>query len=93
MTSIHYCIENAFGICKDQFRLLLHPLKCAKEDIRCAIPLITSIFVLHKFLIDERDRTPIEPVKMEEKDEEDVQNNGVEYNDEFETKEILLRHM
>ena len=90
LASIYYCIENAFGICKGRFRLLLHPLECAKENVRCAIPLITSIFVLHNFLIDERDRTLIEPVKIKEKDEEDVQNNGVEYNNEFETREILL---
>jgi len=98
LASIRYCIENAFGICKGRYRLLMRPLECAKEDVSRAIPLITSIFILHNFLIDEKDRTPIEAVETHELDVEDAQNNdgaendGVE-NHEFGTREILLRHI
>jgi DDE superfamily endonuclease len=96
LASIRYCVENAFGICKGRFRLLNRALECAKDDIAKAVYLITAIFILHNFLIDENDNTLIEP---EPDAVDEASNNGGNDDDndlEFggmPTREILLRHM
>jgi hypothetical protein len=102
LASVRYCVENAFGICKGRFRLLNRALECAKEDIVRASYLVTAIFVLHNFLIDERDDTPIDAVDHEAVDDgsNDLVNGGDgDLNGENEntgglpTRNILLRHM
>jgi hypothetical protein len=55
LAGIRYYIENAFGILKARFRLLNRPLECSREDIIRTSYLITAIFVMHNFLIDEGD--------------------------------------
>ena len=94
LVGIRYCVENAFGICKGRFQLLNCALDCAKHDIVRTSYLITAIFVLHNFLIDEQDDTPIvaEPEAVD-----DANLNG-DVNDDNEqgglpTHDILLRHM
>src|SRR5436190_1997307 len=52
LSSIRYCIEQAFGICKNRFRLFNRPLECAKDDVKQATKLITAIFTLHNFLLE-----------------------------------------
>src|SRR5437667_7814943 len=54
LASIHYYIEYAFGICKGRFRILNHPPEYTKEDVVRTSFLITEIFILHNFLIEER---------------------------------------
>src|SRR5438045_4817135 len=58
--SIRYCIEQAFGICKNRFRVFNRPLECAKDDVTQATKLITAIFTLHNFLLDEESDDDIE---------------------------------
>ena len=102
LASIRYCIEHAFGVCKGRFRLLNRPLECAKEDVIRASYLITAIFVLHNFLIDEHDDTPIDAVEHDAGDDASNDLTGGDsddLNDENEntrglsTRTILLRHM
>ena len=52
-----YHVENAFGILKARFRIFQRPLECAAEDIRFAIILICTVFVLHNFLVDIQDNS------------------------------------
>ena len=85
LASIRYCIENAFGICKGRFRLLNHSLECAKEDIVQASFLITAIFILHNFLIEENDDTPIEVDQHSI-----VDANGVQNGDRKETQKLEI---
>ena len=71
-------------------------MECAKEDV---IPfLITAIFVLHNFLIEESDDTPID---AESKTMDDANLNEENYDDESDnnehedisTRNILLRYI
>jgi len=90
-----YHVENAFGILKQRFQILKRPLECSGEDVRYAIRLIVSIFVLHNFLIDVRDELNNE---FEHGDEDvQLQHDG-EVNNEVEvglpaTHDVLLRHI
>jgi hypothetical protein len=100
LASIRYCVENAFGICKGRFRLLNRALECAKEDVIRASFLITAIFVLHNFLIDESDDTPInaEPnavddANLNEDMTDDERENNLNEHGGMPTRDILLRHI
>lgn len=48
-------MENAFGILKVRFQIFERALDYAKENVRFAIILCGTAFVLHNFLIDEKD--------------------------------------
>ena len=50
-----YHVENAFGILKAHFQIFKRQLECAQEDVRLAITLTSSIFIIHNFLIDIND--------------------------------------
>lgn len=98
LAAIRYCVEQAFGICKGRFRLLTRALEGAKEDITRTSYLITAMFVLHNFLIDECDDTPIEAVL--DANDADLNGGGVDGDEDngneeggFPTRNILLRHM
>jgi hypothetical protein len=95
LAAIRNCIGNAFGICKGRFRILNHPLKCAKHDVKRAVMLITAIFTLHNFLIDENDETNIElsDTMLERTAGEDPEEILPEDNGDFGTRDILLRHI
>lgn len=108
LAAVRYSVENAFGICKGRFRLLNRPLECAKENVVKASYLITAIFVVHNFIIDENDDTPIPAEDIEADDSDGNQDtasaisaNELESDegydgDEFEgikTRDILLRHI
>jgi hypothetical protein len=101
LAGIRYCVENAFGICKGRFRLLNRPLESAKEDVVRTSYLITAIFVLHNFLIDRCDDTPVEVVLARDADggndsrldANDDENNEQGGQEGFPTHNILLRHM
>ena len=96
LSSIRYCIEQAFGMCKSRFRLLHRPLECAKDDVTRATKLITVIFTLHNFLTEEEDLEDKEDdVEVDRGDAEtDIDYEEGEINDEqdFGTRDILLRH-
>jgi len=100
LSSIRYCIEQAFGICKNRFRVFNRPLECAKDDVKQATKLITAIFTLHNFLLDEESDDDIED---EDLDCQDDERNEGERNEgeidaadqddqDFSTRDILLRH-
>jgi hypothetical protein len=101
LAGIRYCVENAFDICKGQFRLLYKALECAKGDVVRASYIISAICVLHNFCIDERDDTPVDLLPEEAVDDDNL--NGDDGNDGDEgdedeqgglpTREILLRYM
>ena len=97
LAGIRYSVENTFGICKGRFRLLNRPLECAKDDVIKASYLITAIFVLHNFLIDEDDETLVTPVEDSVEDDDEENEGGieqaVEHDDEIKTRDILLRHI
>jgi len=85
---------------KGRFRLLNRPLEAAKEDIKRTAYLITAIFVVHNFLIDENDDTPIDPVvepQRADHDGNDFDEDGAGREDNGEvgppTRDILLRHI
>jgi DDE superfamily endonuclease len=102
LAGIRYCVENAFGICKGRFRLLNRPLESAKEDVSRSSYIITSIFALHNFLIDQCDDTPIDAEQnavdtdagngsrsdADANGDEDINEQG-----NLPTRNILLRHM
>jgi len=99
-----YHIENAFGILKARFQIFQRPLECSLEDVRLAIVLTCSTFVIHNFLIDVGDAFDISEdlqVVMRIMDEMglDHEDNLDELVDEHETDEdmatrnVLLRHM
>ena len=67
-----------------------HNLECATDDVKRATTLITAIFTLHNFLVNERDPTRIEPIfRAVTEDEDDLEeeegNNGIK------TRDILWR--
>ena len=39
-------------------------MKCAADDVRRAVILITAAFILHNFLIDEKDQSVVELAQM-----------------------------
>lgn len=94
LAGIRYCIENAFGMLKGRFRVLNRDLECAAEDVKRATLLITSIFTIHNFLIDERDETIIEPIIRDPEEHNmarDEEGNEVG-NENTSTRDILWRH-
>ena len=89
-----YHIENAFGILKARFQIFKRPLECAQEDVRLAIALTSSIFILHNFLIEVHDvvNDSLDP----EVENRHVRNEDDYYNQEDEDTsswDILLRHI
>ena len=98
LAGIRYCVENAFGICKRRFRLFNRAMECAKEDVIRTSFLITAIFVLHNFLIDESDDTPID-AESETVDDANLNEDDEEGDDNLNehsgmpTRDILLRHI
>jgi hypothetical protein len=99
LSSVRYIIEQAFGVCKAQFRLLNRPLECAREEIIKATYLITAILVVHNFLIEEDDDTVIE-VRASNQEvnplDGDASFPNSEDRDDFQgikTRDILLRHI
>jgi DDE superfamily endonuclease len=100
-----YHIEKAFGIMKARFQIFQRPIECV-EDIRFAIILTASIFVLHNFLIDIEDETREDDLSVNgNEDEDDLesdhwQNSNEDENDEdaevednLSTRQALIRHM
>jgi DDE superfamily endonuclease len=99
LAGARYYVENAFGICKDRFRILSRPLKYTTEDITRAITLVTAVCILHNFLIDIRDEMDIIPDPRSEKeifitreDGDVIDQQGVDMIDVM-TRDILLRHI
>jgi len=101
-----YHIENAFGILKARFQIFQRPLECSLEDVRLAIVLTCSTFVIHNFLIDVGDAVDMSEdlqVVMRIMDEMGLDQEGENLNDELvdedetdedmATRNVLLRHM
>ena len=100
-----YHVENTFGILKAQFQIFERPLECSLEDIRLAIILVCSTFIIYNFLIDIGDTTDIdEDLVMRVMDEIGLDTEREkEYNELIEDDEIdedvnithnvLLRHV
>ena len=98
LSSIQYCIEQAFGICKNHFRVFNRHLECAKDDVKQATKLITAIFTLHNFLLDEESDDDMEDEDFGQLDCHDDERNEGEIDtadqddQDFSTRDILLRH-
>ena len=90
LASIHYYIENTLGICKDRFRILNHPLEYTKEDVVQASFPIIAIFILHNFLIKEKDDSVIEQVVIDSNDDRGLSGETSEDIDEVAIRNILL---
>ena len=77
--------------------MLNRPLECAKEDVTRATQLITAIFTLHNFLVDENDGTQVQPVydedSSEDEDEDEDEDEAGNEDELTETRHILMRHM
>ena len=78
-------------------QLLNHAIKYVKQDVIHASFLITAIFVLHNFLIDENDDTPID-AESEVVDDANLNEKNDDENDDnkhenMSTRDILLRHI
>ena len=56
LSGARYIVENTFALLKARFQLFEKPLQCATEDMPYTVHLITSIFVLHNFLIEVHDQ-------------------------------------
>jgi hypothetical protein len=76
-------------VLKGRFRLLNRNLECATNDVKRATTLITAIFTLHNFLIDEQDPICIEPIfRAVTEDEDDLEEEG---NNGTKTRDIPWR--
>ena len=53
-----YQVEHAFGLLKERFQVFEKSLRSAGEDLPFSVHLITSICIIHNFLIDEWDAVP-----------------------------------
>ena len=58
LSKARYQVEHAFGLLKGRFQVFEKPLRSAGEDLPFSVRLITSICVIHNFLIDARDTVP-----------------------------------
>lgn len=96
---VRYVVECAFGVLKNRFRILSTPLECARHNPTYAIDLITSLLILHNFLIYEKDNMEIDIAQM---DETQIENNQLNDNaegdrpeelDRSRTREILYDHI
>jgi hypothetical protein len=95
-----YYVENAFGILKARFQIFERALDCAKEDVRFAIILCATPFVLHNFLMDEKEssleedlRNPISATQIEEEEEEDEEDAQYLEQEDVCTGDTLIRHI
>ena len=52
LSKARYHVEHAFGLLKGRFQIFEKPLRCAAEDFPFCVQFITSICVIHNFLID-----------------------------------------
>lgn len=99
LAGARYYVENAFGICKDRFRILNHPLEYATKNITRAITLIAAVCILHNFLIDVRDEMDIIPNPRSEKEIFITREDGdvIDQQDvdviDIATRDILLRYI
>jgi DDE superfamily endonuclease len=102
LASVRNFVEMAFGLCKGRFRIFHRPMECAGEDIHRAIILVTAIFTIHNFLIEENDSIDIDEIlrdgrevmRNERAGEED--DDGIEEDDDGAdeaTRSILWRHV
>ena len=84
LSRARYQVEHAFGLLKCRFQIFKSPLQIAAEDLPFAIHLITSICVMHNFLIDSQDAVNDQPEFEQEVEEavqeaaQDAENSGVE---------------
>src|SRR5579859_1890102 len=97
--SARYVVENAFGIMKQRFQLLKAPLECSHENVKYAIKLVVSMFVLHNFLIDVKDHLMGNLEAMPAcRDPDGEGGDGEQVDDriqlgETRTRDILKRHL
>ena len=79
---------------KAHFQIFKRPLECGQEDVRLAIALTSSIFILHNFLIEVHDvvNDSLDPIIENEHSghEDDYYNQE---DKDTSSREILLRHM
>jgi len=97
MGGAQYHVENAFGIMKGRFQIFQRALQCASENIKFAIMLISSLFVLHNFLIDVADDSGnwwnIAEVENDDGDTEGAILDDPHYIESTKTRDILIRHV
>jgi hypothetical protein len=96
LSRAQYRVENVFGLLKSLFQIFNKPLKTAAEDLPFAVHLISSIFVLHNFLIDMQDEVQIKDGLIERAIVEARANNGIKDTNgpenENSTRNTLLRY-
>jgi hypothetical protein len=83
-----------------RFQILQQPLECAAEDVRFAIILTSSIFILHNFLIDVRDELSddlatelmgaAQRLQAEDQGKDAIEDQE---NKDVSTRRMLLQHM
>ena len=82
---------------KGRFQIFQRALQCASENIELAIMLISSLFVLHNFLIDVADDSQewwkIAEVENDDGDTEGAILDDLRYHETRKTRDILMRHM
>jgi hypothetical protein len=76
LSKARYVVENVFGLLKGRFQVFEKPLRCAIGDVPFAVHLISSICVLHNFLLDAQDQFAEEEVLMQEIEEQRGNGNG-----------------
>ena len=81
---VRYQVKHAFGLLKCRFQIFKSPLRIAAEDLPFAIHLITSICVIHNFLINSQDAVNDQPEFEQEVEEaiyeaaQDAENSEME---------------
>ena len=98
LSSIRYCIEKAFEICKNYFQLFNYPLKYVKDGVKEETKLITAIFILHNFLFeveelnDERKKDFSGQLDCydDERNEGEIDDTDDQNIQDFSTRDILL---
>jgi DDE superfamily endonuclease len=62
LNEARYHVEQAFGLLKGRFKIFEKPLTSAAQDLPFSLHLITSICIVHNFLIDSRDAVSVEDI-------------------------------
>ena len=88
-----YHVEHAFEILKERFQIFKKPLKCSHEDVRLAIILTSSIFIIHNFLIEVNDDYDISLEPIIDTEHMRDENDNDDQEEDMSTRAVLLRYI